>query len=294
MKNQIKLLAFLTLLVVTFGACEKEDSNKLEQGKSNSILLLEAKDLTTEYYINQSENQAARGGKWWRIIRNDMIGAAGGAMIGAGVSAGNPVGALIGGVIGGAGASIATAVNLSPPGNQFGNLEQAHATINVNNEYDIVGSIHYQLVDHVIKNKSEYYTSAIEGDNLGEAVFNYNKYYEKANELISQNGIHLEMPNILNESENMHNEVLAYEDTIVSYVTNQNNLEGLTDTEREILKVYYSGVINFGHTDTFTEYSTNFENLVSENDGLSENSKAILLVNMATARYGIAYWKDLI
>ena len=269
-------LLVCVLFVGVLAGCQREMIE--EEIDVNSILLSKV-ESNTQMYISSLEPSTLKKGKWWKILGADLKGALSGAATGAAIGSAAPGvgtggGAIVGAVLGGAGASFEAAAGLADPG-------VTPPTSNPNNPYDPAGALHYSLLDVMI---------AFPGEFIQIGGFNYSTYRNFILNRLVNNGL-LSANNIADfPLATFAAEQASFlgNGSPIAFV-NQSNNPNLLPIEKSVSIQYFQAMSSSQSVSAFTNFSIGIENTVAAS-GIADRSKAVLLSEMATARYGFAYW----
>jgi len=286
MKKLIYGSLFFAIVGIGIVGCKKEDIQSSPSQLSAQIIDDNAdllSDISYSYVQTQQLLTTEKlSPRWNRIIGADLTGALGGAIAGGaagsligGVGAGP--GALIGGLLGGAGASFTEAGGIVAPGNQGG----TPIIENINNPYDFVGILHYEIMGEMTSNHETYWVNN---------ELNYSLYKEMVFSKLKSYSI----DNFNNFNDDFWIKEIkfhaAWQEEYIEYFSSSNSrLSTLSNTCLSIAEDYYSALTLTNNTDDFVQYSINAENLVV-NSNLIDIEKKYLLIFMSTARIGVGYY----
>jgi hypothetical protein len=282
MKTKGFLLTFLFIGLMGFGlaGCEKEQLENSPEIQDGNVLLLSQISEMTQGYLVKSEMSSSRIGPWGRILGADLKGALRGFLDGYEIPIGTgpwhiTVNGVGGAILGGVAAS-QEAAGLAP-GSSGGS-----AVPHPGNEFDYVGALHYSILDEIYAAPNLYFEP--------NGHVNYPAYYDLAfGRLVAAT--------ILVEADRVHFPIAALEARHPGYLGNETVLafsNGLNHgqylpNERAILGQYFGALVSSHNVNDFAFYSIGVENAVSAST-IGPKSKALLLIVMATARHGAAYW----
>jgi uncharacterized membrane protein len=282
LKSACTTLLFAGVLAAGLVGCEKEQPRHDTQAPVSPALLVAQVTTMTQDYLSTIPPSAERNGNGKRIIAADLAGALTGFLAGAkiGVVLGLEGALVIGGIsgiLGGAGASFAAAgINppsgTTPPSGNPGNLMEH------------VGVHHYRIIDEM-SHRPEAFMN-------GNGQLDHAAYYTLAFD-------HLEAAGIANANhrallpregfEVIHDNALGHPN-VMAFLNNLSDPEFLP-TERAILGQYFGALMGANNAASFGAYSIGVENQITNSNAISAQSKALLLMEMSTARHGMAYWE---
>jgi len=237
-----------------------------------------------------------------RIVGKDITGTLTGALTGSRIGElldpnnnndGKKKGAIAGGIAGGAGASAEEAggVIYNPSNPSFGNpiandIDPTTLVANLNNAYNNGGLTHYTIMNDFImsidngQNLDLFYAFAM---NILIPAFNYTVsdsiYFPKS----AYDSVLTSLPNggnLVADLNNLYSANLISQEVFDILNPYFQDFDDLEDMEEE----------DFDDFIGFVNYSITQENNVVNNQQLSEEDKRVVLLVMATARYGIQYW----
>jgi hypothetical protein len=283
MKTKHFFLSMIALAIFSVGivGCQKEQLGVAEAQQHESELLGKISTQTSDY-LSTVTPSVAKGGKGKRILAADLKGFVSTFITTATIIGGIPpygleISAGIA-VIGGAAASIEAGIEGGNPGGGGGGIA------NPGNPMDGYGEMHYILVAEIQANHGPYF------ENNGH--IRYETFFDYGFNRMAQAGY-------LNASdrpsapvttlEALHPSFLT-EEGLVPFVMGMNNPEFLP-TERAILAQYFGALMASNNATDFGNYSVGIENQIA-GSSMSGKSKALLLIEMATARRGYAYWDN--
>jgi hypothetical protein len=275
-------LLFLGLVGLGMVACQKEQVISSAAEQEDASLLPTITGMTQDY-LSTVEISTAKNGRWKDIIAADLVGALSNFLVFYGTLTGNELQLEIttgASTLGAAAASIAASVRAN--GNSQGG-NNIHLPIeNPGNAFDNHGRVHYVIVDEILVNHNIF----IDGnDHIRFVPYLDHGYGLLEEEGLLQEGNRNHVPASVLEANHPNN--LGHQN-IIAYVNGINDPNFLPG-EQAILAQYFGALMGSHDADAFAAYSIGVENQVVTST-LSDKSKAILLVVMATARYGIAYW----
>jgi hypothetical protein len=237
-----------------------------------------------------------------KVVGKDITGAVAGALAGSNIGKnidpsnsndGAKKGAIAGGVAGGAGASATEAggiiYNPNNPnvGNPIANdIVPNTLMANLNNAYNNIGLTHYTIMNDFIKsidngqNLNLFYGFAM---SIVIPAFNYDVtdtvFFPKS----AYDNVLTSLPNegnLVADLNNLYSANLISQEVFDILNPYFQTFDDLEDIEEE----------DFDDFIGFVNYSITQENNIVNNQQLSEEDKRIVLLVMATARYGIQYW----
>jgi hypothetical protein len=278
-----KLILLAGVLLIVSCQKEKKQINGNHPSTSSNDVVSAVDNITEGYLSSQPSLNLAKPPKWLSIVGADL----GGALIGAGTgfTIGNGIdpngnggqwGALGGGIAGGAAASIEKGEELGLNGGPSGGTT---LTANAANMYDIAGLIHYDIIASAYRTPSSVFVN----DQL-----DYSLYFDFSFDVMKANNLDM-------DRYKQYFSVRFLQETTADALGEQsltglvNSSKFLDATEKSILTSYFHAFNKTTESASFGPYSVQVENSIV-NSSLPDRSKIILLITMATARHGVAYW----
>ena len=221
----------------------------------------------------------------WKLVKADAMGAleggASGATIGGAVGGigGAVIGAVGGGIIGGiVGSMAAYAIPIENTTAMKG------VVVNPNNQYEFVGLRHNQAAVNILNNKDYYYD--VKGNLIVDRAYDYSIQLISQDKFVGTIGSYY---NVENAQQTMTFVTSNLNYQYYDFTTLYNQQGKISNTEKEILDLYFDGLKYTVNNDGFQDYSVQFENTIT-NSSLDEVSKAKLLSVMSLTRYSNAFW----
>jgi len=273
--GKIMLTGVMSVALV-LGSCQKEElEEKAVPNNQRGVETIETiQNLSTKFISTQHGSvNGDRALNWWKIAGKDLMGAAAGAI------AGSVPGAILGGV----GASLFEA------GSQMSAAKPITTGAgNAANDYDFVGESHVSILASGLGADRDL---IFDGTALLEDEFlTYGKNYLIDRGLFTAAELDFYSIDMLNSNLDFANR-FGDETTVVA-ITHLRDIGALSDVEASVLIPYYEAYEAARNYDEFHAFSVDAEAAVMDDRSISDDSKAIILSNMATTRHDLNYWNE--
>jgi hypothetical protein len=262
-------------VALVMGSCAKEEVAQTVSNNDRGVASIETiQNMSTDYINNQ------RGGatfdrklNWWKIAGKDLMGAAGGAI----------VGSVVGAVLGGVGASLYEAGSQMVAGPVI-----TGGAGNPANEFDYVGESHVAILAAGLGDDRDLIFDGAEL--LQEEFLTYGKSYLIDHDIFTAE--EMEFYNVGMLAEDLDFANTYGDESMITAITYLRDVGSLSDVEADILIPYYEAYEATTNYAEFHAFSVDSENIVMDDPSLSDDSKEMILSNMATTRHDLNYWNE--